>query len=426
MIVPYMSIDLFFVAAPFLCRSERELATFSKRIVAAIVIAGICFLLFPLRFAFGRPPASGWLGRSLRLVSSDGPAVQPPPFAAHHVPNDPGPTLSPAYPRDSALRLPISGLSWSASRPSSPTSITSWTWSPALLSAFVAFTSFASPAPKLPVTENRRIGLYYAIGALILACLAVRILAVGRLVALAHHGLAHRRGCLLRGGPGDFPQGEWPAALECPAGFGPMPVRPARLAALLSPPMPALGPGDAARLDWADTQPRRSRRRRASGRHRRPRSHGGVFRSRALSRAQTIAIFPSSISLRRASNNCGKWRHSSTRNRSKGSSTSIARSAIRAPRQRRRLICFKPEGRAASRKLSSSCARFGPPSLCGPKSWLRCPNSRTLSRSLSSRAAQTARDLTVVRAVTHNRFRKTRSQRLENRWALVCVTLKQL
>ena len=62
MIVPYLSIDLFFVAAPFLCRSERELATFSKRIVAAIVVAGICFLLFPLRFAFERPHASGWLG----------------------------------------------------------------------------------------------------------------------------------------------------------------------------------------------------------------------------------------------------------------------------------------------------------------------------------------------------------------------------
>ena len=62
MIVPYLSIDLFFVAAPFLCRSDRELAAFARRIVAAIVIAGICFLLFPLRFAFPRPHASGWLG----------------------------------------------------------------------------------------------------------------------------------------------------------------------------------------------------------------------------------------------------------------------------------------------------------------------------------------------------------------------------
>ena len=36
MIAPYMSIDLFFVAAPFLCRNDRELVTFSKRIAAAI------------------------------------------------------------------------------------------------------------------------------------------------------------------------------------------------------------------------------------------------------------------------------------------------------------------------------------------------------------------------------------------------------
>src|SRR5436190_10499766 len=48
MIVPYLSIDLFFVAAPFLCRDERELATFSKRIITAIIVAAICFLLFPL------------------------------------------------------------------------------------------------------------------------------------------------------------------------------------------------------------------------------------------------------------------------------------------------------------------------------------------------------------------------------------------
>jgi predicted protein tyrosine phosphatase/membrane-associated phospholipid phosphatase len=62
MILPYMSIDLFFITAPFLCRDERELRTLSKRIVLAIIVAGICFLLFPLRFAFERPPAAGWLG----------------------------------------------------------------------------------------------------------------------------------------------------------------------------------------------------------------------------------------------------------------------------------------------------------------------------------------------------------------------------
>src|SRR2546423_5848083 len=62
MIIPYMSIDLFFVTAPFLCRSNRELAAFAKRMAAALLIAGVCFLLFPLRFAFERGPLSGWLG----------------------------------------------------------------------------------------------------------------------------------------------------------------------------------------------------------------------------------------------------------------------------------------------------------------------------------------------------------------------------
>src|SRR5438067_11943737 len=62
MILPYMSIDLFFIAAPFLCRTDEELRIFSRRVVAAILIAVVCFLLFPLRFVFPRPHASGWLG----------------------------------------------------------------------------------------------------------------------------------------------------------------------------------------------------------------------------------------------------------------------------------------------------------------------------------------------------------------------------
>ena len=62
MILPYMSIDLFFVAAPFLCRSERALRIFSRRVMFAIVVSGVCFLLFPLRFAFPRPHADGRLG----------------------------------------------------------------------------------------------------------------------------------------------------------------------------------------------------------------------------------------------------------------------------------------------------------------------------------------------------------------------------
>jgi membrane-associated phospholipid phosphatase len=62
MIIPYMSIDLFFIAAPFLCRSEEELRILARRITFGIVVAGACFLLFPFRFAFERPSTTGWLG----------------------------------------------------------------------------------------------------------------------------------------------------------------------------------------------------------------------------------------------------------------------------------------------------------------------------------------------------------------------------
>src|SRR5207249_1084120 len=55
-------IDLFFVVAPFLCRSRAELRRFAARITLAIVAAGICFLAFPLRLAVERPAVSGVCG----------------------------------------------------------------------------------------------------------------------------------------------------------------------------------------------------------------------------------------------------------------------------------------------------------------------------------------------------------------------------
>jgi hypothetical protein len=60
MIVPYMSIDLFFFAAPFLLllRSadwRREMRDHARRVVLAVAIAGTCFLLFPMTTTFVRP-----------------------------------------------------------------------------------------------------------------------------------------------------------------------------------------------------------------------------------------------------------------------------------------------------------------------------------------------------------------------------------
>ncbi len=62
MIIPYMSIDLLFFVAPFLCKTAQERTNHGKRVIAAIAIAGVCFLLFPLQISFVRPAVSGTFG----------------------------------------------------------------------------------------------------------------------------------------------------------------------------------------------------------------------------------------------------------------------------------------------------------------------------------------------------------------------------
>jgi protein-tyrosine phosphatase/membrane-associated phospholipid phosphatase len=62
MIVPYMTIDLFFVAAPFLCRDRCELATFTKRVSFEVIVAVAFFVAMPLRTAFPREPVAGIFG----------------------------------------------------------------------------------------------------------------------------------------------------------------------------------------------------------------------------------------------------------------------------------------------------------------------------------------------------------------------------
>lgn len=62
MIVPYMSIDLFFVATPFICGSRREIRILGRRMALAILAAGLIFWLWPLRLALGRQEVEGFLG----------------------------------------------------------------------------------------------------------------------------------------------------------------------------------------------------------------------------------------------------------------------------------------------------------------------------------------------------------------------------
>ena len=59
LIFPYWSIDLFFVAAPFVCRDRAELRVLAQRVACAIVAAGICFVAMPLRIVFPRPEVTG-------------------------------------------------------------------------------------------------------------------------------------------------------------------------------------------------------------------------------------------------------------------------------------------------------------------------------------------------------------------------------
>lgn len=59
MIVPYNSIDAFFFLAPFICVARGELRSHAKRVIVAILVAGVCFLAFPLKTAFVRPDVHG-------------------------------------------------------------------------------------------------------------------------------------------------------------------------------------------------------------------------------------------------------------------------------------------------------------------------------------------------------------------------------
>jgi hypothetical protein len=75
LIVPYMSIDLFFFAAPLLCRDDRERRVLARRIEFSILVAAAFFLLLPLKLAWPqRPRVAGWFGDFIEL-SCNAPVV---------------------------------------------------------------------------------------------------------------------------------------------------------------------------------------------------------------------------------------------------------------------------------------------------------------------------------------------------------------
>ena len=78
-IVPYWSIDVFYIASLFICTTQRELDTHARRLIAAQVIAVGCFILFPLRQTSVRPDTDGIYGLMFdALASFDQPFNQAP------------------------------------------------------------------------------------------------------------------------------------------------------------------------------------------------------------------------------------------------------------------------------------------------------------------------------------------------------------
>jgi protein-tyrosine phosphatase/membrane-associated phospholipid phosphatase len=61
-IVPYWTIDVLYALSLFLCATRAELDTLGKRLALAQITCVACFLLFPMRFTFVRPQASGAFG----------------------------------------------------------------------------------------------------------------------------------------------------------------------------------------------------------------------------------------------------------------------------------------------------------------------------------------------------------------------------
>jgi protein-tyrosine phosphatase/membrane-associated phospholipid phosphatase len=68
MIVPYLSEDVFFFFSPFLCRTRDEMRRHGIRLILAINIAALFFLLFPLRIGWPREPVSGANGLLFDLL----------------------------------------------------------------------------------------------------------------------------------------------------------------------------------------------------------------------------------------------------------------------------------------------------------------------------------------------------------------------
>lgn len=69
-IVPYWSLNLFYIASFFVCRTHEELRLHALRVMAAQTISAAVFLLYPLRFGFPRPEEHGLFAAMFTALES--------------------------------------------------------------------------------------------------------------------------------------------------------------------------------------------------------------------------------------------------------------------------------------------------------------------------------------------------------------------
>jgi protein-tyrosine phosphatase/membrane-associated phospholipid phosphatase len=215
LIVPYMSLDLLFFGAPFLCRDERELRIFSRRVVFSILMAAILFLALPLRLAWPeRPHVGGWFGEFVER-SCTAPFLMEYPhnlFPALHI------TLcmivGSVYGRHLRGIARIVSHIWFSLIALS----TVLTWQHHLvdvagglvLGAFALYL-FHESDRRLPVVPNQKVGRFYGVGAVTMALVSLSVWPWGvfllwpaaalGIAATAYFGLGPRiyrknRGCL--------------------------------------------------------------------------------------------------------------------------------------------------------------------------------------------------------------------------------------
>jgi predicted protein tyrosine phosphatase/membrane-associated phospholipid phosphatase len=177
LIVPYMSMDVLFFMAVFLCKSEEEISIFTRRVTFSILAAGALFLLLPLRLAWpARPRAGGWFG-DLVEASCTAPFLMEYPhnlFPALHI------TLclivAALYLRHTAGIWRILFGVWFGLIACS----TVLTWQHHVVDIFgglalagCAFYLFGEAASKRQQITKRRIGAYYATGSIALLGVAI-------------------------------------------------------------------------------------------------------------------------------------------------------------------------------------------------------------------------------------------------------------